>query len=346
MEQIQLGIVGAGFMGEMHARGASETHLASIAAVTDVDRDRAQALADRHDAAAFQDLDKMFIDVTLDAVLVTTPEGYHRDAAVAAAQNGCHVFVEKPIARTLEDADAIIDACDKYGVKLMVGYILRFEAAYAKIYQALSAGTLGTLLSAYGRRNVPVQEAARLGGRTTVINYLAVHDIDQILWYNAGHDVRTVYAKAIKDRVYAEHRVPDYNWMMFEFDNDSLGIVETGWGLPETWKNWQKPEEWGGFGHAGMKVVGSEGMTNLDLHPMNLYSVDSKEGWKFPETRHWPLVNGRLGGAAHFEILHFLESVLFDTAPLIDGYEGRRSLEVAIAAERSIATGTEVELPL
>jgi predicted dehydrogenase len=122
--------------------------------------------------------------------------------------------------------------------------------------------------------------------------------------------------------------------------------LRSGWGLTEKWAGWQEPPEWGGFGHVVMNVIGSEGIINLNFQPMNLYAVDSKEGWKFPETRHWPTVNGKLAGAERMEIQHFLECVLFDLPPLIDGKAGRRSLEIGVAAEKSIEEKREIELPL
>ena len=141
-------------------------------------------------------------------MIVTTPETDHLGPVVMAAERGVHVFVEKPIAASLEDADAMIAACDRYGVKLMVGYILRFEPSYAQLKEAVVSGAIGTLLSAYGRRNAPIQEGRRLAGRTSVINYLAVHDADQILWFNPGRKVLRVTARALHGRIMEECRSP------------------------------------------------------------------------------------------------------------------------------------------
>ena len=94
-----------------------------------------------------------------------------------------------------------------------------------------------------------------------------------------------------------------------------------------------------------MNVVGTDGVLNLNFTPMNLYACDF-EGWKLPDTRHWPAMNDKLVGAAKLEMEHFFECVLEDKQPLVGGEEGRRSIEVMIAAELSIAEDRIVSLPL
>ena len=122
----------------------------------------------------------------------------------------------------------------------MVGYILRFEPAYARIQQAVEGGMIGRFLTAYGRRNAPIGEGERLAGRTTVINYLAVHDLDQILWYHPA-DVVRVSAKAVRrphlrpvrrGGLHVDHR---------RVRRRRAGIVESGWAISEGWAGWSNP---------------------------------------------------------------------------------------------------------
>ena len=94
-----------------------------------------------------------------------------------------------------------------------------------------------------------------------------------------------------------------------------------------------------------MNVTGTEGNLFLDFTPMNLYGVN-REGWKMPDTRHWPTLHGKMIGSAKLEIEHFFECVLNDKKPLVTGEDGRRSLEVMLAAEKSIAEGQKIDLPL
>ena len=94
-----------------------------------------------------------------------------------------------------------------------------------------------------------------------------------------------------------------------------------------------------------MSVVGTEGAVNMDFTPMNLYGVD-REGWKMPDTRHWPALHGKLAGAAKLELEHFFDCVMNNKNPLVTGEDGRRSLEVMLAAEKSILENQVVKLPL
>ncbi len=315
-----------------------------LVAVADVDLARARALAGEYGARAYADFHDMLLRETLDAVIVATPESAHRESVVLAAERGCDVFVEKPLASTLEDADAMIEACDRHAVRLMVGYVLRFEPCYAKVREAVVRGAIGQFLSAYARRNAVIQEGRRLGGRTSVINYLAVHDIDQMLWFNPGRQVCQVTAKALHGRIMDEFGVPDYSWIMMDFEGGGLGVVECGWALPEHWIGWERPDGWQGFSDVRLDVIGTEGVLGLNFSPMNLFGVKKNEGWTFPETRHWPEVNGRIAGCARLEIEHWFSCVALDQPPLIGGREGRRSLEVALAAERSVAESRPIVL--
>ena len=94
-----------------------------------------------------------------------------------------------------------------------------------------------------------------------------------------------------------------------------------------------------------MNVIGTDGVLNLNFTPMDLYACD-RDGWKLPDTRHWPSMNGKLTGAAKLEIEHFFECVMQDQEPLVTGMDGRRSVEVMLAAEQSIAEDRIVALPL
>lgn len=335
-------MIGSGFMGGVLARVSSELPYARCIAASDVDFDRAKGLAASYGGEAYQDFHEMLRAHHPDAVIVATPEPAHLEPVRAAAKAGCHVFLEKPMATTLEDADAIIKACA--GVKLMVGYILRFEVSYALIKSAIEEGSVGRFLSAYARRMTTIGEAERLRGRVSPVSYIAVHDIDQMLWYHPV-PVKSVYARALHGRVWEELGTYDSAWMMIEFEDGALGVHEVGWCLPEEWAKWRRPVSWGGFGDVHMKVVGSQGSLNLDFTPMNLFGVD-REGWKLPDTRHWPAMHGKLVGAAKLEMEHFYECILKDRQPLVSGEDGRRSLEVMVAAEKSIAEGRIVPLPL
>jgi predicted dehydrogenase len=344
LQDITFAVIGAGFMGKVLARVGHALPYARCAAAADINLANAQELVGSCGGKAYPDYHEMLDRERLDAVIVATPEYLHRQPVLAACQHGCQVFVEKPFATTLADADAMIQACKDAGVTLMVGHILRFEVNYAMIQAAVQEGEIGRFLSAYARRITPIGEARRLGGRVSPVTYIAVHDIDQMLWYHPAA-VKSVYARALKGRVWDEFETYDCAWLTIEFEDGALGIHEVGWCLPEGWAGWSKPTTWGGFGDVRMNVIGTDGVLNLNFTPMDLYACD-REGWKLPDTRHWPAMNDKLVGAAKLEMEHFFECVLENKEPLVGGEAGRRATEVMIAAELSIAEGRIVSLPL
>lgn len=344
MEEITYAVIGSGFMGRLLARAASDLPYVRCVGAMDVDTQQAQMLVDACGGKVYTDYETLLKEQKPQAVFIATPEPYHCGPAVAAAQYGAHLFIEKPIATTLEDADTIIQAARDAGVKLMVGYILRFETTYAMAKSAVDEGSIGRLLSVYGRRVATIDEARRLKGRVSPLSYIGVHDIDQMLWLHPG-PVKSVYARALKGRVQEELGTYDTAWVMIEFEDGALGIEEVGWCMPEEWAKWNTPQSWGGFGDVRLNVVGTEGAINLNFTPMDMYGCN-REGWKFPDTRHWPTVNGRVAGALKLEVEHFFDCILNDREPLPTGEDGRRSLEVMLAGELSIAENRIVELPL
>jgi predicted dehydrogenase len=344
MKDITFGVIGSGFMGGVLARAASELPYARCLGAADVDASRAQGLVTKYGGKAYRDFGELLQKEKPEVVIIATPEPAHLEPVRAAAECGAQVFLEKPMATTLEDARAIQQACQDARVKLMIGYILRFEISYAMIQSAVAEGGVGRFLSAYARRMATISEARRLGGRVSPLTYIGVHDIDQILWYHPV-PVKSVYARAIRGRVWEELGTFDAAWMMMEFEDGALGVHEVGWALPEEWAKWQSPPSWNGFGDVRMNVLGTEGNLFLDFTPMNLYGVN-REGWKMPDTRHWPTLHNKMIGAAKLEIEHFFECVLNDKTPLVTGADGIRSLEVMLAAEKSIAEGRKIDLPL
>ena len=344
MDQVTFGVVGSGFMGTVLAQAASELPYARCVGVADIDSLRAKTLADSAGCEAYEDFRQMLSHQRPKAVIIATPEDLHLGPAMAAAEQGCAIFMEKPLATSLQDADEIVDACGRYGVKLMMGHLLRFEVNYAMIESAIREGSLGRFLSAYARRITPISESHRLSGRVSPITYIAVHDIDQMLWYHP-HAVRSVYARALRGRVWEELHTYDSAWLTIEFTDGALGVHEVGWCLPEGWAGWSKPASWGGFGDVCMNVIGTDGVINLNFTPMNLYAC-TRDGWKLPDTRHWPRMEGKYVGAVKLEVEHFFDCILHDREPRVTGADGRRSVEVMLAAEISIAEDRIVELPL
>jgi len=342
-ERIGIGIIGAGFMGMLHARAFSQLPDAFIAGVSDpVLKEAPEIPGISKPVEFYNDHNKLLESENVDAVVVATPEDLHRDIVVDSAGSGKHVLLEKPIATTVEDAEAIINAAEENKVKLMMGHILRFDNRYAQIKSAVDEGTIGKPLVCYARRNAPIQEARRLGGRVEVEDYISVHDIDQVLWYFSDRAVK-VSAEIVEGDVMKELGVHDFIWITIRFQNGGLGVIETGWGLSGGMVNWQKPSSWGGFGDVCLELIGDKGSVYLDYRPMSLTGVDD-EGWKFPDTLHWPVLHGEVVGDILEEARYFTKVVRGERDIISSGQDGKNALEIVLAAKQSYKESRQVKL--
>ena len=182
VQRIRVAVIGAGFMGERHARIYAGLPDAELVAVCDVRETAASDLADRTGARAYSDFRQLLRRDDLDAVSVCTPDALHREPCELAARAGRHVLVEKPIATTVADAEAIVEAAARARVTLLVGHCLRFDPRYDQARQAVGRGELGILQTVYTRRANTVAAQDRLGGRCSLPLFLGVHDYDVMRW--------------------------------------------------------------------------------------------------------------------------------------------------------------------
>ena len=341
--KIGIGIIGAGFMGMLHARALSQLADVRVLSVSDPALKKAPILPGQSEAIRlYPDHKELLANPEVQAVVIATPEYLHRQAVEDATAAGKHILLEKPIATTLADAEAIIEAAEKHRVKLMMAHLLRYDVRYAQIKTAVEEGVIGKPLVCYARRNAVVQEARRLEGRVEVEEYISVHDIDQIFWYFNDRAVK-VSAEISEGPVMKELGVHDFIWITIRFQNGGLAIVETGWGLSESIVKWRQPSSWGGFGDVCLELIGEKGSLYLDYRPMTLSAVD-EEGWKFPETLHWPQLHGEVVGDVLDEDRYFLR-VLKGEAPIISsGQDGRNALEVVLAAQASVREDRPIRL--
>jgi UDP-N-acetylglucosamine 3-dehydrogenase len=144
MRQLRIGLVGCGLFGESHLAALRGIPYATVVALTDLDEERARSVAARFNVPRVaKDYRELCSLDEVEAVSVVTTEDRHLSPVLAAFVNGKHVFVEKPMATTVEDAQAMVDASRETGLILMPGHVCRFETKYATVKEQLTAGRLG-----------------------------------------------------------------------------------------------------------------------------------------------------------------------------------------------------------
>ncbi len=329
---VRVGVIGAGMMGSGHASCVAQSARGELMAIADVDLGRAKEMADHHGAAAYAGHGELLVGEDADAVIVCTPDWAHREVCVDAAAAGKHVLVEKPLAMTLEDCDAIIKACDEAGVVLMVGQILRFDPRYGAVKAVLESGEIGDMSYLYARRSNTLLQPRRFEGRTTVLHYLAVHDVDWMLWA-MGEPVTEVYAAASR-KALTDLGVDDSVFLTLKFASGAVGCIQVAWILPE-----QASHNLDAY----LEVTGTKGALFIDT-PNAGVRFESQRPSRI-DTTYGFAVGGQTGGALREEVEHFLRCVQEGGEPLIDGRQARAAVAVVEAAAESVRTGQPVRLP-
>ena len=329
MQPIRVAVIGAGHMGERHARIYAGMPDVELVAVCDTREDAARDLAARTAASAYSDFGELLRRDDLDAVSVCTPDGLHREPSELAMLGGRHVLVEKPIATTLADAGAMVEAAARAGVMLLVGHCLRFDPRYDQARQAVERGELGAIQTIYTRRANTVAAQDRLGGRCSLPLFLGVHDYDVMRWL-VGSEVERVTAES-KWGLLQEQGFPveDANCALLRFADGVLGIAELSWILPR------------GFPAAGdhrLDVVGGAGSLSIATLETGLRRADGQRAVQV-DTTAAPSVQGHPGGMYYFELRHFVDCVRGRATPAVTPHDAVMALRIALAVERAATTG-------
>lgn len=328
MDQAKIALVGAGRIGSHHARAiAREVPGADLVAVVDPVPGAARTLADELGTTAYGALEEVLDDVGVQGVVVTTPAALHTEVVLAAARRGWHVFAEKPLATTLADVDACIEACASAGVRLQVGFNRRFAPGFVEARSAVTGGRIGTpqLLRSCTRDPGPYGgDPARTPAGTIFLETL-IHDFDMLLWLNPGAEVVTVAATAdalvrpdAKDDGFLDTAV-----VTLRFDNGAIATADASFQAAYGYD--VRAEV---FGDGGMATMGSIARTDMTYFGADGVLVESSRA--DTELLHTAFVA---------ECQAFADQVLGREVDAPTGEDGRRSLLVALAAIASAADG-------
>ena len=340
---IHVGILGGGNISETHARAAREAEGVRITAVCGPNRERVARLGEVYGGAVYERLEDFLAHRPLDAVLVGSPSGLHAEQGIAAARRGLHVLVEKPIDITVERADALVSECERAGVKLGVFFQDRVAPDVRRLKGMMDAGALGNpiLASARVRWYRPPEYYAgsrwrgtwALDGGGALMNQ-GVHTVDLLLWLLG--DVERVYAKAVT----AFHRVEVEDTVVatLEFAGGAVGTLEA---TTAAYPGYPRRVEL--TGTEGTVILEGDRIAAQDLRTPPSDADAPPEVSTNPSATS-PVVSDVRG---HQKILEdFVRAVETGTAPLCDGREARRSVELVEAVYKSSRTGRAVTLPL
>lgn len=323
---LRVAITGAGGLGARHADNFANIPDTRVTLIHDCDEARARDLADRVGADATTD-DAALVGDDIDMVVVCTPTPSHADYVIMAAQAGKHVFTEKPMARTMEQGRAMLDAVAEADMTFMVGHVVRWFPQYANARASIQSGEIGEVAVARTSRvsRQPTgadgwfADYAQSGG---VLLDMAIHDIDWLLW-TLGPAER-VYGVGCPDLM----PLLDYALVTIRFRSGAIAHVEGSWA------------DLGQF-RTSFDIAGSGGLLRYDSTDNNTLVIQKRETDDGPVGTQGSRSLG-LASPHLLEDRHFVECILTGAEPMVSGEEALAATEVALAGLQSIVSGGEV----
>ncbi len=339
MNEVGFGIVGGGMIGAVQAAAIEQISGARLVAVCGRDEKRTAEFAAKFGTVGYTDYDKFLAHPGLQVVNICTPSGTHAELGIRAAEAGKNVLVEKPIEINLQQADALISACDWAEVKLGVIFQSRFLPAVQRIKQVVDEGRLGKLM--IGDAFVKWYRAPEYyadswhgtmaqDGGGALINQ-AIHTVDLLRWIMGP--VETAFAMKAALR-YPHIEAEDTLVGTVKFQNGALGVVQAATSAKPGFKR-------------RLEISGEHGTIILDGDAISVWAIDGEDS-DVGEAEQ--LTDGSANPAAisneghRRQIEDMMRAVIENRPPMIDGGEGRKSLELVVALYDSSNCGKPVKL--
>jgi UDP-N-acetyl-2-amino-2-deoxyglucuronate dehydrogenase len=340
-KKLGFGIIGIGNISAFHAKCVQQIENCELIAVCSRSEEKAKKTSQEYNVPYYTNFIELINRDDIDVVSICTPSGKHLDPALAAAQAGKHVIVEKPIEITLERADQMIDACKKANVKLAVIFQNRFGEAIQRLRKVVQQGKLGKLIlgDAYIKWHRTQGYYDTGGWRGTLkgdgggalINQ-SIHTIDLLQWIMGP--VKTIYGKVgtFTHQIEGE----DLGLALLTFENGAMGVIEGSTsiypGFPER-----------------LEILGEKGTIVLESSRIKTWKIEGIEDGKEEDSE-----NAKTGGASdpmaisiegHLaQYQDFIDAIHEDREPLVNGIEGRKALEIVLAIYRSSREGKPIYL--
>ncbi len=340
---VKIGLIGTGEIGQVHAKAHAEVEGTELCIAALIQPDSEMSLAEQYGARLYPSFEALLDDETVDAVDICLPNDLHRQFTVQAFEAGKHVLCEKPIALTLDDADAMIEASRRAGKFLMIGHVLRFWPEYLKAKEALDAGRVGQPLLITARRMVSLlagtrgeqdwrHDPRRSGG---AVLDMQVHDLDAFCWFFGTP--QAVVSRGIR----SEDGAISHVFTHLNFPDGKQAFVEASFMMQ------------GNPLDIAFRILGTERSIEYSYQPAEFALHDIKadaptqaapslmlyEWNRDPEPLYTPQADS-LAVAFRKQIRYFVECVRTGTPPTVGTAEqAREALRIALASQESCESG-------
>jgi UDP-N-acetylglucosamine 3-dehydrogenase len=345
--KLRVAVIGAGDMGVRHAAawqnlpsGTEGAIEGEIVAIVDDVAERLRAAQETYrleDSALFQSYRTAFAETKPDVVSVCIPTAFHAEVGIAAIEQGAHVLIEKPLALTLEQADAVIGAAEKQGVLLAVGFMLRYSPAVQQVKQWIEQGKFGSKIlhtaeHMLSTRPKIVMHAKNINGGP-IVDYWCHHfDLwgyffDSVPASVAGYGA--VFAEGKPEVANLGELAIDTAGVVVSYANGSVGQFNTCWGLPRSLTMGMLEND---------RIIGANGIATGNIrHEMKLhYNEEGQEEILVAKNDHANLWQD--------EITALAKAITQGGKPAAGGAEGKAALRLSLAALKAIEVGETVYL--
>lgn len=340
-------LIGCGRISPNHIVAAKNNGLELVAicdVIEDMMKDKVLKFALPDSVSRYTNYKEMLAEEEPELVAIATESGKHAAIAIDCIEAGCHVIVEKPIALSIKDADAIIEASERKGVKVCACHQNRFNKSIQKIRDAIEKNRFGKLLygTAHIRWTRDYEYYARAKWRGTweqdggALMNQCIHDIDLLRWM-MGDDVTEVVA--MTDRLTHDYiEAEDFGIALIRFANGSYGIIE---GTTNVYPR-NLEETLYVFGEKGTIKAGGEAVNIIEEWRFSDY-LDDPEAVKRECSELPPNVYGFGHTKLYADVIEAIEK---DRSPYVDARAGKRALELVLGIYQAAATGKSVAFPL
>lgn len=320
---LRAGVIGVGSMGRNHARVYASMDGVELAAVSDTDPNTAGRVGDMYRCRAYTNYREMLEEEHLDLVSIVVPTKHHFEVARDVIDHGVALLIEKPIAATVIDGYALVEAAERKGVLLTVGHIERFNPAIIALKQQLDAHELGHIFQITARRVGPFP--ARIMDVGVAID-LATHEMD-ILNYLLGSKISRMHVE-LHRHLHRSHE--DMLSAVLRFENGVVGILDINWLTPTKIRE--------------LSIVGERGMfvANYLTQDLTFYENDECVGKHWPALATMGVSEGRMirhkvqrREPLFEELRAFAEAVRNGHQPVVSGEDGIAALAMAHQIIRS-----------
>ena len=334
ISKLGVGVVGVGEMGKRHADNLARlVPTARLVAIADTNLERARSAAQELEVQHYYNsAEALVARRDMQAVVIATPAKFHAQAIQVAAEAGKHIFCEKPLALTLEEADAALEAVHRAGVSLQLGFMRRYDPAYAQANKSIEAGEIGDpiIFKSVGRdAEAPPLAYFECGWNGTLFHDNTVHDFDLARWL-MNDEVVEVHTYA------AARALPQLTSLgLFDSGVVNLRFAHAAIGNVESFLDAR-------YGYdVRTEIVGTKGTIQVGSLLDTPVQVLTKPGCRQQLANHFLV---RFRDAYVLEMRDFVDAIMSGRAPRVTGLDGRQALAVALAAARSFRENRPVQI--